>query len=205
MVGAGLACPIIHDTDAGMNHDPLLSRYGPNTLAVERLLSRVRMLGSTELGRTVARWREVVGPEWHAAERAVGQAIADRDRHIEQSRVLERLHDVVARRWFGGRPPADERRPPASAHYVVATALLALLVRDLLPEGQFSLLYAPIAEVVPAHELDDLAWEAALVGWGGAGNDLSSVPLSNGRLANGRLANGRLTPDGGRDVGPRTP
>jgi len=176
-----------------MKPDPLLSRYGPNTLLVERLLSRLRMLGSTELGRIVVRWREVLGPEWHAAERALGQAIDDADRHAEQARVLERLHDVVARRWFGARPAADERRPAASAHYAVATALLALLVRDLLPDEQFSLLYAPVAEVVPVDELGDPSWEAATAGCGVAANDLLPVPRSVGRLA----------PDGARDVGPQ--
>jgi hypothetical protein len=175
-----------------MKHDPLLSRYGPNTLPVERLLSRLRMLGSTELGRTVARWRDVLGPEWHAAERVLGQAIDDADRHAEQARVLERLHDVAARRWFGARPLGDERRPAASAHYVVATALLALLVRDQLPDEQFSLLYAPVGEVVPIDELGDSSWEATTQEWGDSADDLLQLPPSLGRLAL----------DGTRDVGP---
>jgi hypothetical protein len=97
----------------------------------------------------------LTGPEWHAAERALAQAIDDADRHAERARVLERLHDVVARRTIAARPAADERRPAASAHYAVATALLALLVRDLLPDEQFSLLYAPVAEVVPRVSMRD--------------------------------------------------
>jgi hypothetical protein len=163
-----------HLADAGMN-DPLLSRYGPNTLLVERLLSRVRMLASADLGRAVVRWREVVGPEWHAAERALGHAFEASDRHAEQSRVLERLHDVILRRWFGGRPSADERRPTASAPYVVATALLALVVLDKLPAEQLSLLYAPVAEVIPFEELAGPAWGASLAGWGTALDDLPTA------------------------------
>jgi hypothetical protein len=134
--------------------DPVRARYGPATVLVERLFSRLRMLSGADLERAVGRWRALVGPAWFAAERALGHSTAVRRRRAERYRALQRLHELAGRRRRLDDPaPGDDPASEAGAQYVVTTAVLALLVRDDLPEDHFALLYAPMAELAPLHEL----------------------------------------------------
>jgi hypothetical protein len=138
----------------GGPHDPLRARYGPGTVLVERLFSRLRMLPGADLDRAVERWRSLVGPTWFAAERALGHALAASRRRAERYRALQRLHELVwRRRWLDDLPPGGDRASEAGAQYVVTTAVLALIVRDHLADDRFTLLYAPLAELVPLREL----------------------------------------------------
>ena len=131
--------------------------YGPNTPAVRRFLQRFAALRPAEWAAAVRRYEEAQGTAaFAAADRALGQAVERTGRTAERDAVVGPLAQVVRdapHRPHGGGPPDDGLAllPPVAE--AALAALLALVVRDVLPPRAFDALYEPFAELVPVDAL----------------------------------------------------
>lgn len=130
--------------------------YGPASASIRRFLVQLAALGPVARAGVMQRFHLVSSSrDYHAAEAMVGD-------------VIERSARTDARDALGGpfmalmRPvPSQQRSPDVGASPRDAMddldpvaepalgALLALLVRDLIDDEQFSALYAPFAGVIP--------------------------------------------------------
>ncbi len=141
--------------------DPAGRPYGPNTPAVRRFLQRFAALRPSEWERAARRYEEQQGTAaLDAADRALAQAVERAGRTAERDAVVGPLVQVV--RDAPLAPPAgapgDEGLallPPVAE--AALAALLALVVRDVLPERAFDALYAPFAELIPVDALGPAA------------------------------------------------
>ena len=125
---------------------PPAAPYGPQTLAIRRFLQRLAALPAAEWDAAAARFASLQGtPRFAAADRALSAAVAATGREPERDAALGPLLQLVA---VGDAPEgeAPELAPVAEA---ALAAVLALLVRDVLPATAFATLYGPFAEVVP--------------------------------------------------------
>jgi len=73
-----------------------------------------------------------------------------------QESLLEELSEVVRRRgwWRLDRVESAEGQglTEAGVQYAATLAAIALLVRDVVPAGEFALIYSPFAPIVPIPE-----------------------------------------------------
>jgi hypothetical protein len=129
--------------------------YGPNTPAVRRFLQRFAALRPAEWEQAARRYeaQQHTAP-LAAADRALGQAVERAGRTAERDAVVGPLVQLV--RDAPLAPNAVEAEGlsllPQVAEAALA-ALLALVVRDLLPARAFDALYAPFAELIPPDAL----------------------------------------------------
>ena len=139
--------------------DPGGRPYGPNTPAVRRFLQRFAALRPAEWERAARRYEEQQGtPALAAADRALAQSVERAGRTAERDAVVGPLVQLVRDAPI---PPRGHERgdeglalllPPVAE--AALAALLALVVRDVLPARAFDALYAPFAELVPVQVLD---------------------------------------------------
>ena len=131
--------------------------YGPNSSQIERFLERLQQLSLQRLGDAVRAWRGELARSgaWHSAEDAVSRAITDSARHGPQWLMLRRVFEIFRDApWFKEHNPGSHvPGSDAAAQYVTTTALLALLVRDALPDDTFETLYFPFRDIIPADGL----------------------------------------------------
>jgi hypothetical protein len=140
-----------------------MSAAGRGELANARVF--VNRLGQLDVGdlEVVGRtWRTIVAadpPAWFAAEGSVGQAVRTTGRQLMQESLLEELSDVVRRRgwWRLDRIESAEGQglTEAGVQYAATLAVIAVLVRDVVPTQEFDLIYSPFEPVVPVPETDE--------------------------------------------------
>ncbi len=142
--------------------------YGPNTQAVRRFLQRFAALRPADWERAARAYEANAGtPAFAAADRALAQAVERSGRAAERDAVVGPLVQLVRDApqaaphqpprgprgdAAAGGPLADAPLLPPVAEAALA-ALLALVVRDVLPERAFAALYGPFAELVPPASL----------------------------------------------------
>jgi hypothetical protein len=129
--------------------------YGPNSALVRRFLQRFAALRPEEWVAAAAAYDHAQGSRsFAAADRALAAAIAGAGRDDARDAVLGPLAQLAQRSAPAG--PADETAPPTldPAAEAALAALLALIVRDLLPATAFAALYAPFATLIPLASLE---------------------------------------------------
>jgi hypothetical protein len=134
---------------------------------VRRFLQRFAALRPGEWERAARRYEEQQGTApLAAADRALAQAVERAGRAAERDAVVgplvQLVRDAPPGPGGGGRAPgpgaaggADEGPallPPVAE--AALAALLALVVRDVLPAPAFAALYAPFAELIPVDALE---------------------------------------------------
>lgn len=132
--------------------------YGPNTPAVRRFLQRFAALRAADWERAAHRYTEQAGTAaFAAADRALAQAVERTGRAAERDAVVGPLVQLVRDAPLAPRGASSDDDdgltllPPVAE--AALAALLALVVRDVLPERAFEALYAPFAELVPVDQL----------------------------------------------------
>jgi hypothetical protein len=130
-----------------------------NAMAFVNRLGQLDVAELAVVGRT---WRTIVAadpPAWFAAEGSVGHAVRATGRQLMQESLLEELSDVVRRRgwWRLDRieSPEGQALTEAGVQYAATLAAIAVLVRDVVPAGEFELIYSPFMPVVPVPETDE--------------------------------------------------
>lgn len=135
--------------------------YGPQTLLVRRFLQRFAALGPDEWAAAAARGAAAEGTAaWARAERALEVLVERAGREAERDAALGPLLQLVrlpagagsGSGDAGGTPDAEPALAPVAP--TAAAAVLALVARDLLPEGAFAVLYAPFEPTIPAAVLE---------------------------------------------------
>ena len=131
---------------------------GPNTDLLATFLDRLAGLESVQIVALVERWRKQPKEDLKVAHRAL-QDLADEDKTWrEQMRLAQ--EEVFA--WMEGRTTAymehfatarQDAQLRESAGPVVADAVAALAMADILEDEDADVLYAPWAEVVGEPEL----------------------------------------------------
>ena len=136
--------------------------YGPQTPAVRRFLQRFAALAPAEWDAAAATYAAAAGTGAAlAADRDLARTVERADRVAERDAVLGPLAGLVR---VDREPPEGDRDAPEGDGYAPAelhpvaeaalAALLALVVRDVLPPRAFATLYAPFAATIPADTLD---------------------------------------------------
>ena len=138
--------------------------YGPFTVQVRRFLQKLAALTPEDEHAVVREFERVaVTPEYQAAERVLGSAIArsgrERERDALGGPLLQMLRPTAED--AASAPGADEPKSPpsasASAFRPVAepalAALLAVLMQDVLSAELLARLYAPFDRVLPRASL----------------------------------------------------
>ncbi len=119
--------------------------YGPQTAAVRRFLQRFAALAPGEWDAAADAYAAVAGTVAAvAADRDLARAVERAGRTAERDAVLGPLAQLVRR-------DDDALHPVAEA---ALAALLALVVRDVLPPRAFAALYAPFEATIPIRALD---------------------------------------------------
>ncbi len=142
-----------------------MSAAGRGELANARtFVDRLGQLDVAELEVVGRTWRTIVAadpPAWFAAEGSVGHAVRTTGRQLMQESLLEELSDVVRRRgwWRLDRieSPEGQALTEAGVQYAATLAVIALLVRDVVPAPEFELIYSPFVPVVPLPATDERA------------------------------------------------
>jgi hypothetical protein len=140
-----------------------VSAAGRGELANARaFVDRLGQLDVAELEVVGRTWRTIVAedpPAWFAAEGSVGLAVQATGRQLMQESLLEELSDVVRRRgwWRLDRIESAEGQAltEAGVQYAATLAVIALLVRDVVPAREFELIYSPFVPVIPVPETDE--------------------------------------------------
>lgn len=129
--------------------------YGPASASIRRFLVQLAALGPVARGQVVQRFHDVSSSnDYHEADAVVGDVIARSARTDARDALggpfIALMRPVVAQPRSSGEstPPGelDDLDPVAEP---ALGALLALLVRDLIDDKQFSALYAPFTGVIP--------------------------------------------------------
>ncbi len=140
--------------------------YGPQTAAIRRFLQRFAALPPADwdaAARAYAADAETAA--YVAADRDLARAVERTGRTGERDAVLGPLAQLVRVEPVphgaadgAAADEADADEPVAVAMHPVAeaalAALLALVVRDVLPTRAFTALYAPFAATIPVVTLD---------------------------------------------------
>lgn len=131
--------------------------YGPNTAAIRAFLVRFAGLGAHDRFTVVARYQERVNTRtYHVAESAMATAIERSGREPMQQALSGPLLQLVRRAdILPATEPTEENAlegldPVAEP---ALAALLALLVRDLLDEGQLEQVYGAFSTVIALGDL----------------------------------------------------
>ena len=127
-------------------------RYGPNTLAVERLLADARVLGPSGIERIAWGWsRYAAGglEQCRAAEQSARRRAAEGGRQQAWEAAEQDLRALVeghrAQLAWRSEPPAVDR----TAEHAALDATLALVVHDELPEEEYRALAKVMSEALP--------------------------------------------------------
>jgi hypothetical protein len=124
---------------------------------VRRFLQRFAALRPAEWDEAARRYTDQQGTAaLAAADRALGQTVERAGRTAERDAVVGPLVQLVR-----DAPPGPARDAPDDPGLALLppvaeaalAALLALVVRDVLPPRAFDTLYAPFAALVPVAEL----------------------------------------------------
>lgn len=131
--------------------------YGPNTPAVRRFLQRFAALRAADWEQAARRYVDGAGTAaFAAADRALAQAVERTGRTTERDAVVGPLVQLVRDAPLAPRRTDDDDGlallPPVAE--AALAALLALVVRDVVPERAFDTLYAPFAELIPVQQLE---------------------------------------------------
>ena len=131
--------------------------YGPQTPAVRRFLQRFAALSAADWDAAVEAYAAAaVTAAYTAADRDLARAVERAGRTGERDAVLGPLAQLVRVDADPLHAPVDGE-PPVAMHRVAEAALaalLALVVRDVLPPRAFAVLYAPFEAMIPARTLD---------------------------------------------------
>lgn len=136
---------------------PSAAPYGPNTPAVRRFLQRFAALRPADWDRAARAYAAADGTAaLTAADRALAQAVERAGRASERDAVVgplvQLVRDVPLAPTVPGGDAALPLLPPVAE--AALAALLALVMRDVLPARAFDTLYAPFADLVPVASLD---------------------------------------------------
>jgi hypothetical protein len=145
---------------------PAVAPYGPATASIRRFLVRLAALDGAAREAVVARFTAVANSRaFAAADMALAETIERSGRADAQDALAGPLLQLVRRREHTDAVPADASAESADAEAAgpaldalaepALAALLALLVRDLLPPAHFHLLYSPFADAIPAEAPED--------------------------------------------------
>ena len=136
------------------------AEFGPNEGIVLELLAKLAGLTATEIADLVAAWRQQPKEELRIAHRNVQELVEEDPKWREQLRLAQeevfawmagRGGDTRLDYSFGAPKTAVEIRRPAGP--VVADAVAALVMADILEPEDAETLYAPWAEVIGTPEL----------------------------------------------------
>jgi hypothetical protein len=142
---------------AETDEDEEVGEFGPNTPLVIEFLGKLAALQTAEIGELLTVWREQPKEVLRTAHRNL-QALADEDAAWrEQLRLAQ--EEVFA--WIDGRATQYHAKPSRNdnararevAGPVVADAIAALVLADMLEPDDAEALYGPWAEVVGAPAL----------------------------------------------------
>ena len=134
---------------AGENDGP----FGPNTELVIQFLDKLAALDGAQIVELVSGWRDQPKDELRVAHRAL-QALADED-HAWREQLRLAQEEVFA--WMESRTTTylehfattkEDARARESAGPVVADAVAALVMADVLEDEDAEILYAPWAELI---------------------------------------------------------
>lgn len=146
--------------------DPSLpTPYGPQTPAVRRFLQRFAALSAADWDAAADAYAAgTATAAYTAADRNLARAVERAGRTGERDAILGPLAQLVRVDADAADAPTDalgaapvDAEPPIAMHPVAEAALaalLALVVRDVLPPRAFAALYAPFAGTIPAQTLD---------------------------------------------------
>jgi hypothetical protein len=135
--------------DAAENEGP----FGPNTELVIQFLDKLVGLDGAQIVELVSGWRDQPKDELRVAHRAL-QALADED-HTWREQLRLAQEEVFA--WMESRTTKylehfattkEDARARESAGPVVADAVAALVMADVLEDEDAEILYAPWAELI---------------------------------------------------------
>ena len=139
--------------------------YGPNTMAVRRFLQRLAALAPDERARAADAYAALEGtPRFARADRTLAAVTAAAGRGSERDAALRPLAQLLhaGPLPLGDGTESDEALAESAAAAVAmdamapaaVAAVLALVVRDVLPADALATLYAPFAELIPVARLD---------------------------------------------------
>lgn len=127
-------------------------RYGPNTEAVERLLSDARVLGPSGIERIAWGWsRHAAGglQECNAAEDTARRLIDETGRqeawHAAEADLKDLVEGHFAQSAWRSEPASVDR----TAEHAAIDAVMALLVREELGEHEYHTLAKVMSEALP--------------------------------------------------------
>ena len=108
-----------------------MSRYGPNTEAVEALIEKIKTITPEQAEKLFAAWNIITNPDLEIA-------------------MYEAVEDTNDEHWSDARQAAIEAMPSdaSRAWDTIWDALIALVVRGRVSEEYFDLLYGPWASVM---------------------------------------------------------
>ena len=127
--------------------------FGPNTELVIQFLDKLAGLDGVQIVELVSGWRDQPKDELRVAHRAL-QALADED-HAWREQLRLAQEEVFA--WMESRTTTylehfattkEDARARESAGAVVADAVAALVMADVLEDDDAEILYAPWAELI---------------------------------------------------------
>lgn len=125
--------------------------YGPFTAQVRRFLQRFASLTPEAEETVVADYRATIAsPQYQAAERALGTAIARSGREAERDALGGPLLQLLRAEQVLPDAGAAPFRPIAEP---ALAALLAVLMQDVLTAEQVTRLYAPVEHAIPRRSL----------------------------------------------------
>jgi hypothetical protein len=124
--------------------------YGPNTAVIRRFLVRLAGLGSGDKAAVVARYGDLTRTKaWETAESLLGTAIERSGREPQRDALSGPLLQLVRPAEATATISEDEALAQLDPVAEPAlAALLALMVRDLLPEAVIATLVAPFDGIV---------------------------------------------------------
>ncbi len=142
---------------------PTSMPYGPATASVRRFLVQLAALDLNAHDTVVARFNACLPTRpFHAAELELGEVVERSGRADARDALAGPLMQLVRQRdtdLDAATPNDAETSPNAIPLDPIAepalSALLALLVRDLLPSASFNILYSAFDEVIPQESLFD--------------------------------------------------
>jgi hypothetical protein len=146
------------DAEAGDDETENDGPFGPNTELVIQFLEKLAALDGVQILELVARWRQQPKEELKVAHRAL-QDLADED-HAWREQLRLAQEEIFA--WMESRTTKflehfvttkESARVRESAGPVVADAVAALTMADVLEAEDAAILYAPWADVVGEPEL----------------------------------------------------
>jgi hypothetical protein len=133
---------------------PPAAPYGPQTLEIRRFLQRLAALRPEEWAQATAAYDALQGARrFVAADRALSDAVSRAQRETERDAALGPLSQLLRAPWEAPSDAPGEEPPLAPVAEAALAAMLALLVRDVLPASAFATLYEPFATLIPAESL----------------------------------------------------